>query len=35
MALSHEEDGSMSRKRHRPDSVLIVITQVLAAAGFR
>jgi putative transposase len=35
MALSHEEDGSMSRKRHRPEEIVAKLRQVevLTAQG--
>src|SRR5918995_5880993 len=35
MALSHEEDGSMSRKRHRPEEIVATLRQVevLTAQG--
>jgi putative transposase len=35
MALSHEEDGSMSRKRHRPEEIVGKLRQVevLTAQG--
>jgi hypothetical protein len=28
MALSHVEDGSMSRKRHRPEEIVAKLRQV-------
>jgi transposase-like protein len=35
MALGHEEDGSMSRKRHRPEEIVAKLRQVevLTAQG--